>query len=153
MTVLLGTIDEIRTKQAAWMKAGTHRVHAESQAGSQKQVSFGALCNRYIDTEDDLPLDHDLATVLLNWKQHCPESEEDWVFPSKITGRCYHASPIQQDDIRSARMAYLSAHLPLVAGFGRHFDRCAAETHAACSGRNHHERVRKRHDGDQPRSQ
>ena len=53
-------------------------------------------------SEDDLPLDPDLATVLLDWKRQCPESEEKWVFPSPITGRCYHASPIQQDYIRPA---------------------------------------------------
>lgn len=52
-------------------------------------------------SEDDLPLDPDLATVLLNWKRQCPESEEDWIFPSPVTGRCYHASPIQQDYIRA----------------------------------------------------
>jgi integrase len=53
-------------------------------------------------SEDDLPLDPDLATALRHWKQQCPESEEGWVFPSPITGRCYHASPIQQDYIRPA---------------------------------------------------
>ena len=53
-------------------------------------------------SEDDLPLDPDLATVLLNWKERCPKSEEGWMFPSPITGRCYHASPIQQDYIRTA---------------------------------------------------
>jgi integrase len=53
-------------------------------------------------SEDDLPLDPDLGTVLLNWKRKCPQSEEGWVFPSHVTGRCYHASPIQQDYIRPA---------------------------------------------------
>jgi len=53
-------------------------------------------------SQDDLPLDSDLAAVLQEWKQQCPLSEEGWVFPSKITGRCYHASPIQQDYIRPA---------------------------------------------------
>lgn len=53
-------------------------------------------------SEDDLPLDPDLGTVLLNWKRKCPQSEEGWVFPSLVTGRCYHASPIQQDYIRPA---------------------------------------------------
>jgi integrase len=53
-------------------------------------------------SEDDLPLDPDLATVLLRWKERCPKSEEDWMFPSPVTGRCYHASPIQQDYIRPA---------------------------------------------------
>lgn len=53
-------------------------------------------------SEDDLPLDPELATALLRWKQQCPESEQDWLFPSKITGGYYHASPIQQDYIRTA---------------------------------------------------
>jgi integrase len=53
-------------------------------------------------SEDDLPLDPDLATVLLNWKERCSKSEEGWMFPSPVTGRCYHASPIQQDYIRPA---------------------------------------------------
>jgi len=39
---------------------------------------------------------------LLNWKRKCKQSEEGWVFPSSVTGRCYHASPIQQDYIRPA---------------------------------------------------
>jgi integrase len=53
-------------------------------------------------SEDDLPLDPDLATALLSWKERCPGSEEGWMFPSPITGRCYHSSPIQQDYIRPA---------------------------------------------------
>jgi len=53
-------------------------------------------------SEDDLPLDPDLATVLLSWKERCPKSDEGRMFPSPITGRCYHASPIQQDYIRPA---------------------------------------------------
>jgi len=48
------------------------------------------------------PLDPDFATVLLAWKQRCPESSGGWVFPSPVTSRPYHASPIQQDYIRSA---------------------------------------------------
>ena len=33
-------------------------------------------------SEDDLPLDPGLATVLLSWKERCPESEEGWMFPT-----------------------------------------------------------------------
>jgi integrase len=323
VSVHLGTVGEFPTEQAAWMKAGAHRVHAESQDGAGEQVTFGALCNRYIaeamparhstrksymtylnrhilpkweyvplsevrpmfvqqwldgvelaqrtkgkikalmyrlfekamfwelrnlgrnpmalvevpgasrrqrkpiiltveqyfavleqlpepyrtmvvvaqclglrvseilalqwkdiyfdqltmqvtravvdgvvddvKTEysgDDLPLDPDLATVLHDWKQRCPPSEEGWVFPSTITGRCYHASPIQQDYIRPAGrnlglgdIGWHTAHIPIVAGFGGHLNRRAAETHEACSGRYHHERIRKCHDGDQTRGQ
>jgi len=53
-------------------------------------------------SEDDLPLDPDFAAALKDWKTQCPESVGDWVFPSPITDRCYHASPIQQDYIRPA---------------------------------------------------
>jgi integrase len=53
-------------------------------------------------SEDELPLDPDFAAVLLDWKARCPETVGDWVFPSPITDRCYHASPIQQDYIRPA---------------------------------------------------
>jgi integrase len=53
-------------------------------------------------SEDELPLDPDLAGVLVAWRQQCPQSEQGWMFPSSITGHCYHASPIQQDYIRPA---------------------------------------------------
>ena len=51
-------------------------------------------------SEDVLPLDPDFANVLLEWKTKCRTTIGDWVFPSPITDRCYHASPIQQDYIR-----------------------------------------------------
>ena len=53
-------------------------------------------------SEDELPLDPDFATILLAWKRQCPESSGVWLFPSPVTGRPYHASPIQQDYIRPA---------------------------------------------------
>jgi integrase len=39
---------------------------------------------------------------VLSWKERCAKSDEGWMFPSPVTGRCYHASPIQQDYIRPA---------------------------------------------------
>jgi len=33
-------------------------------------------------SQDELPLDPDVATILLEWKRLCPESTGDWVFPS-----------------------------------------------------------------------
>lgn len=53
-------------------------------------------------SEDELPLDPDFAALLLGWREHCEPSSADWVFPSHINGRCYHASTIQQDYIRPA---------------------------------------------------
>lgn len=35
-------------------------------------------------------------------RSESPKSDEGWMFPSPVTGRCYHASPIQQDYIRPA---------------------------------------------------
>jgi integrase len=51
-------------------------------------------------SEDELPLDPDFATILLNWKSESQGSE--LLFPGPVTGRHYHASPIQQDYIRRA---------------------------------------------------
>jgi integrase len=53
-------------------------------------------------SEDELPLDPDFATALLRWKAQCRSTPGDWVFPSPVTDRCFHASPIQQDYIRPA---------------------------------------------------
>ena len=33
-------------------------------------------------SQDELPLDPDVATVLLEWKRLCPETEGDWSFPA-----------------------------------------------------------------------
>jgi integrase len=55
--------------------------------------------------EDELPLDPDFAAALLGWKAQCRQTPGDWVFPSPVTDRCYHASPIQQDYIRPAALA------------------------------------------------
>jgi hypothetical protein len=67
-------------------------------------------------SEDELPLDPDLATVLLNWKERCPKSEAGWMFPSPITGPFYHASPIQQDHIRPAGRKLGVARTPSATG-------------------------------------
>ena len=53
-------------------------------------------------SEDELPMDPDFATELLRWKAQCRQTPGDWVFPSPVTDRCFHASPIQQDYIRPA---------------------------------------------------
>jgi len=56
-------------------------------------------------SEDELPMDPDFAAMLLNWKAQCRSTVGDWVFPSHITDRCFHAGPIQQDYIRPAARA------------------------------------------------
>lgn len=53
-------------------------------------------------SEDDLPLDRRFAEHLSRWKEKCPATLGGWVFPSPVTQRPYHASPIQQDYLRPA---------------------------------------------------
>jgi integrase len=66
-------------------------------------------------SEDELPLDPDLAGILLDWirqseavaRRQFEETgieviQSDILFVSPVTGRHYHASPIQQDYIRPA---------------------------------------------------
>ena len=48
-------------------------------------------------SEDDLPLDPDFATQLLDWRRQCPASPEDWVFANTLTSVPYYASEIQKD--------------------------------------------------------
>jgi integrase len=59
---------------------------------------IGPLKTEYSD--DELPLDPDFATVLLKIK--LKSNGSGLLFPSPVTGRSYHASPIQQDYIRRA---------------------------------------------------
>ena len=51
-------------------------------------------------SEDELPLDPDFATVLLDWKRI--SNGTNLVFTSPVTGRHFHASPAQQDYLRPA---------------------------------------------------
>jgi integrase len=51
-------------------------------------------------SEDELPLDPDFAAILLDWKRQSKGSA--LLFPSPVTGRQFHAAPVQQDYIRPA---------------------------------------------------
>jgi integrase len=51
-------------------------------------------------SEDELPLDPDFGTMLLEWKRRSKGSE--LLFTSPVTGRHFHASPAQQDYLRPA---------------------------------------------------
>jgi hypothetical protein len=66
-------------------------------------------------SEDELPLDPDFASILLDWKREADEQTRkaltdgttplagaELVFPSSFTGRHYHTAPVQQDYIRPA---------------------------------------------------
>jgi integrase len=75
------------------------------QAGTML-VSEGAVNGRIgrcktEDSMDDVPLDADLAQVLLDWRTKCGASV-GLLFPSARTGGCQHAGQIQQNHIRPA---------------------------------------------------
>jgi integrase len=50
--------------------------------------------------KEEIPIDPVLGGALLEWRTKNPGA--GLVFPSHITGRCYHAGPIQQDYFRPA---------------------------------------------------
>jgi len=53
-------------------------------------------------SEDDLPLDPDFATHLLEWNRHWPVSPGNWIFANPVTGSPYYASEIQKDHLKPA---------------------------------------------------
>lgn len=53
-------------------------------------------------SNDDLPLDPDFATVMLNWKAKCAETPEGWVFPNPDTGKPYWQESVCTDHIKPA---------------------------------------------------
>jgi integrase len=53
-------------------------------------------------SEDELPLDPDVATILLEWKRLCPESTGDWVFPSPRTTKPYDSSSLRKKMLKPA---------------------------------------------------
>jgi integrase len=57
-------------------------------------------------SHDYVPLDSELATVLLTWKeQSLFKQEDDWVFPNPATGKPYWQEEIQKRHITSAAKA------------------------------------------------
>lgn len=53
-------------------------------------------------SQDELPLDPDVATILLEWKRLCPESSQNWVFPSPRTERPYDSSSLRKKVLKPA---------------------------------------------------
>lgn len=85
---------------------------------------------QYVKTEyseDELPLDPDFATVLLQWKRRSGGS--NLLFTSPVTGRHFHASPAQQDYLRPAGWC-LVACPACGAALGKHCSGSDGETDA-----------------------
>jgi integrase len=56
-------------------------------------------------SQDELPLDPDVATILLEWKPLCPESTGDWVFPSPRTNETLRFMLSAADDAETSGAA------------------------------------------------
>jgi integrase len=53
-------------------------------------------------SQDELPLDPDVATILLEWKRLCPETQGNWVFPSPRTNKPYDSGSLRKKGLRAA---------------------------------------------------
>jgi integrase len=76
-------------------------------------------------SQDELPLDPDVATILLEWKRLCPETQGNWVFPSPRTDKPlrFWLAPkesaqdrgVTGEDSGMDRLALASSQLPRLA--------------------------------------
>jgi integrase len=55
-------------------------------------------------SQDEMPLDPDVATILLEWKQLCPQTKEDWVFPSPRTEKPYDSGSLRKKILKTAAL-------------------------------------------------
>jgi len=55
-------------------------------------------------SRDELPLDPDVATILLEWKRLCPATEGDWVFPSPRTEKPYDSGSLRKKMLQPATL-------------------------------------------------
>jgi hypothetical protein len=133
---------------------GYNQLHAlQPQAAKLKSE-----CSR-----DELPLDPDVATILLEWKWLCPATDGDWVFPSPRTAKPYDSGSLRKKVLKAAtlrakipgtdRLAYVSPQLSRLARRNGCSTRRAAETDASCQHLNHDERLRRGVHGIEAQSQ
>lgn len=53
-------------------------------------------------SQDQLPLDPDVATILLEWQRLCPETGGNWVFPSPRTNHPYDSGSLRAKVLQPA---------------------------------------------------
>jgi integrase len=51
-----------------------------------------------------LPLDPEVATILLQWKRLCPETIGDWVFPGPRTNKPYDSGSLRKKILKTAAL-------------------------------------------------
>ena len=55
-------------------------------------------------SQDQLPLDPEVATILLEWKRLCPATEGDWVFPSPRTAMPDDSGSLRKKVLKAAAL-------------------------------------------------
>ena len=55
-------------------------------------------------SQDEMPLDPDVAAILLEWKQLCPQTKGDWVFPSPRTEKPYDSGSLRKKVLKTAAL-------------------------------------------------
>src|SRR5258708_27217383 len=53
-------------------------------------------------SQDELPLDPEVATILMKWKHLCPDTNGDWVFPSPRTNKPYDSGSLRKKALQNA---------------------------------------------------
>jgi integrase len=53
-------------------------------------------------SQDELPLDPEVATILMKWKHLCPDTHGDWVFPSPQTNKPYDSGSLRKKVLQTA---------------------------------------------------
>lgn len=80
--------------------------HIDFEAGTmlvQQGVVNGRIGKTKTEaSKDAIPLDGDFAQTLLDWKARNPDDSVGLVFPSPVTGGCFHAGVLMQKHIRPA---------------------------------------------------
>jgi integrase len=88
-----------RTMVVAAMCSGMRVTDMLALRWDQLDFAAGVMLVQQAEAPDGhLPIDPVLAETLLEWRNKT--SSTGLVFPSHITGRCYHPGPIQQDYFR-----------------------------------------------------
>jgi integrase len=80
--------------------------HIDFAAGTmlvQRGVVNGRIGkNKTEASKAEVPLDEDFAQTLLDWRATQPRTDEGLVFPSPVTGGCFHAGVIMKKHIKPA---------------------------------------------------
>jgi Phage integrase family len=103
-------------------------------------------------SQDELPLDLDVATILLEWKRLCPATTGDWIFPSPRTNKPYDSSSLRKKVLTKTGgaagkdswidwLARAAPQLSRLAGRNWSSTGCPAEADATREHFNHHECV------------